>query len=257
MSMLSPASKTRLKTYFISKQSPVHGDLFLLNEIQKALSIVEEVKKELVEKMDTIKAISKGDKGDSIVGPQGERGDKGESGKNGKDGRTPIAGIDFPFPKNGKDGESIVGPAGRDADIKELEKNLPQFGRAFRDGLELLPDGEKLKIEATEGLREELDKMKTKKGGVVYVGGGSSSGGHIVKVYSLSSQLNGVLKTFSLPAFWRVLNVHSTSFPNSAFEPTTDYTTDGSVMTITFTAQIDAPTVLAAGQTLLIEYAES
>ena len=157
-----------------------------------------------------------------------------------------------PTGERGMDGQSIVGSAGKDG-----KDGSPDMAEDIRNKLELLSDGEKLKIDAIEDLREELDKLKMKKGGTVYVGGGSSSGGHIVKVYSLSSQLNGVLKTFSLPAFWRVLNVHSTSFPNSAFEPTTDYMVDGSAMTITFTAQIDASTTLAAEQTLLIEYAES
>ena len=103
---------------------------------------------------------------------------------------------------------------------------------------------------------DELEKEMKKQKGRNYVVGGSAGGGRIVKIYSLSSQLNGVLKTFSLPAFWRVLNVHSASFPYSAFEPTTDWTSDSAAMTITFTDAIDASTELAIGQTLLIEYAE-
>jgi len=52
-----------------------------------------------------------GDKGD--VGERGEKGDAGPQGisgldgKDGKDGITPIAGIDFPIPENGKDGIEI------------------------------------------------------------------------------------------------------------------------------------------------------
>ena len=205
--MLSPTSKTRLKTYLISKQSPVHGDLFLLNEIQKALSIVEDVKKELVEKMDALilQKGDKGDKGDSIVGAKGDKGDRGKDGKNGNDGHTPVAGIDFPLPKDGEDGQSIVGPAGKDADIKELEKNLPQFGIAFRDGLELLPNGEKMKIDAIEDLREELEKIRQIKGTL-----GRAMGPSVITPRplwgitassnpSFSGSINGTNKDFTLP----------------------------------------------------------
>ena len=43
----------------------------------------------------------KGERGER--GEKGDRGEKGEPGVNGKDGKTPVAGVDFPLPKNGKD----------------------------------------------------------------------------------------------------------------------------------------------------------
>ncbi len=144
--------------------------------------------------------------------------------------------------------------------MEEVAGNMPMLGEQCRDALELLDGDERLEIKAIKDLREELDELRKliKTGGssTVYVGGGSSGGGRIMKIYDLSSQLNGVLKTFSLPAFYRVISVHSASFPFSAFRPTTDYTTDGSAMTITFTDQISASTTLATNQSLLVEYAE-
>ena len=146
--------------------------------------------------------------------------------------------------------------------IKEVESKIVPVKdiepAEVRDKLESLEKEERLKINAIHKLREELDELKKKIDSKIMPMGvsGSSGGGRIVKIYSLSSVLDGVTKTFALPAFWRVLNVHSTSFPNSAFEPITDYTTDGNLMKITFTSAIDASTILAAGQTLLIEYAE-
>jgi len=86
-------------------------------------------------------------------------------------------------------------------------------------------------------------------------GGGGGGGGSTVKVYDISSQLNGILKTFTIPRNSRILAIHSYSHPYSAFVPTTDYTS--TVTTITFTSTIDAATQLAAGQVILIEYVEA
>lgn len=49
-------------------------------------------------------------------------------------------------------------------EIKEVEvfdeKKLPQYAVYYRDALELLPEGEKLRIEAIENLRKELDEIR-------------------------------------------------------------------------------------------------
>ena len=69
--------------------------------------------------------------------------------KNGEDGRTPIAGIDFPLPANGKDGVEIT----------------PE---QIRNKLETLQGEEKLHIEDIWQLQDELDelrKLKTNLGG--------------------------------------------------------------------------------------------
>ena len=79
-------------------------------------------------------------------------------------------------------------------------------------------------------------------------------GGSTVKEYDLSSLLDGVTKTFTIPQNQRVRFVHSGSFPFSAFQPTVDYTYNSN--SITFTDAIDAATTLAAGQVILIDYLE-
>lgn len=142
--------------------------------------------------------------------------------------------------------------------ITDLENKIPVLGIQIRDGLELLTGDERLDKSAIKGLEDiekDITNLKNNKGNkTIYTGtGGSSSGGRNVQAYDLSSQLNGVLKTFTIPAFWRVISVHSTSFP-FVFRPTVDYTTNGS--TITFTSEITADTTLAAGQTIIIIYAE-
>lgn len=151
--------------------------------------------------------------------------------------------------KPGAKGDTVVGPPGLDGS--------PDTPLDIIKKLESVPEKDKLVIEAIKGLREELDKLEKRIGkGIIYGGGGSAGGGRIVKIYDISSSLNGVLKTFALPAFWRVLSVQSSSFPN-AFRPAVDYTTDASAMTITFDADIDAASTLATGQTITVLYSEA
>jgi len=141
------------------------------------------------------------------------------------------------------------------SEMKSVNIPPPETAEQTRDLLETLKGDERLEIKAIKDLQEKLDALEKKIG----TGGGNAvyaSQRGAVKLYDLSAQLNGVLKTFSLPAFWRVINVTSSSFPN-AFRPTVDYTTDGGASTITFTSEISASSTLAAGQTLLVEYAEA
>ena len=155
-----------------------------------------------------------------------------KEGVDGKDGRN---GIDGRPGRDGKDGKDAPAETPR-----QIKKNIKLLKK-------------KLRIKDIKNLRKELDELKKLR--TIMTGGGSGTGGHIVKCYDLSASLNGVLKTFSLPAFWRVISVHSSSFPN-AFRPTTDYTTNASLMTITFTSQIKVGTTLATGQTIIVTYSE-
>lgn len=170
-----------------------------------------------------------------------------KKGENGRDGRNGINGKDA-------DEEKIIEEA-----VDTLERNLPAFGPQFRDGLELLKDEERLDASAIKNLekliKRLMDDVKFKTVTIGGGGGATAGGGRIVKSYDITSALNGVTKTFSLPAFYRIISVHSSSFPN-AFRPIVDYTSDASLMQITFTDAITADTTLAEGQTIIITYAE-
>ena len=69
-------------------------------------------------------------------------------------------------------------------------------------------------------------------------------------VYDLSTQLNGVLKTFTIPTNKLIYDVRTSSAP-FVYRPTIDYTGTGTT-TLAFTAQIDPTISLASGQTLLV-----
>jgi hypothetical protein len=176
-------------------------------------------------------------------GPRGDRGERGVpgfpglngvDGLDGKDGRDGLPGVD------GEKGEK--GEAGKDGS--------PDTPEEIKDKLENLPDKEKLAIEAIRNLRRELDELKKQK--TIYVGGGGNSGGRIVKSYDLSSQLNGVTKTFNIPAVWRVIDVKITH--PAPLRENVDYT--WTQTTITFTSEIDATTYLSSGQSVIIIYSE-
>lgn len=115
---------------------------------------------------------------------------------------------------------------------------------------------EQVPISAIEDLEKRLEEMKKLVSGMNRNGTGAIAYARgQIKLYDLSSQLDGVKTTFSLPAFWRLLTVQNSSFPN-AFRPIVDYTSDAAAFTISFTAQIAAASSLAAGQTLTVLYAE-
>src|SRR3990167_50843 len=141
----------------------------------------------------------------------------------------------------------------------EIEQKIPSLpeelkAEQVRDKLESLEGDNRLDKKAIKGLDEWLEKEMRRGQGIIYGGGGGGSGGgRIVKGYDLSDSLDGSTKTFALPAFYRVISVHTSSFP-FILKPTTDYTTDAATMEITFTSEIDAATTLATGQTITIIY---
>lgn len=136
--------------------------------------------------------------------------------------------------------------------IEQIEQDLPKLGEPIRDALELLKGDNRLDKSAIKGLQEELDRILQLAQSKQTFGAGGVIGIRSSK-YSLSSQLNGSTRTFTLPAFLKIGHIASSSFPFSAFEPDTDYTVDASAHTITFTNQIELTGALAAGQTLIIE----
>lgn len=214
-------------------------------------------------------------------------GIKGDKGEKGEKGDKPIAGIDYPLPKDGEPGPvGPMGPSGRDGvdgkdappvdinsivveattkatealkplipTIEQVELDLPKLGAPIRDALELLQGDDRLDKSAIKGLEELIKELRAEIAKRPIYVGGSSGGGRICKSYDLSASLDGSTKTFSLPSFWRIISVHLSSVPN-ILRPTVDFTVDGSAKTITFTDALDVGTSLSSGQTLIVVYSE-
>jgi DNA repair exonuclease SbcCD ATPase subunit len=141
-----------------------------------------------------------------------------------------------------------------DQKIEELRSIIPSLPdelspQAIRDKLETLEGEERLNVSAIDGLEDLLKRLeKVEKKPATMVGGGIV-GRDLIKDIDLSSQLNGVTKTFQLPAIWNVVSVHLSSFPH-ALRKTVDFTYTPT--SITFTSEIDAATSLATGQTCVL-----
>lgn len=156
--------------------------------------------------------------------------------------RAEIADVKSAIPELPDYSELFEGIEGKLTKLEEIT-----LGENVRNALEALPDDEKLAIEAIEGLREELDKLK--KASTGSFNGGGIVGRDIVTKYDLSSQLDGVTKTFNIPGTWAIISVSCSSSPN-ILRPVVDYTHTDS--TITFTDEIHAASTLAAGQTVVL-----
>ncbi len=169
---------------------------------------------------------------DGISGTNGSNGKNGLDGLNGKNGTDGLNGTNG---LNGADGS-------------------PDVGKTIVAKLSSLDDEDKLPIEAIRDLEKRLDELKNQISRKSYVGGGGSGvmGGH-VQYYDLSSQLNGSLRVFSMPAFARILNVQLSSFPN-ILRPVVDWTSNASASTLTLTSEIPDSSI-SSGQTLVVLYA--
>lgn len=192
------------------------------------------------------KSVIKGEQGEPGVagndGKDGKNGLDGKNGKDGRDGRDGRDGLDGKDGENGKDGLN-----GKDGS--------PDTAEVIVDKINTLPEREQDQIDVKhiKGLKKYIEEMVSKsQGKTVFVGGGT--GGHVVKTYDLSPYLDGVTKTFTLPAFWRIIDVQIGTIP--PLRPTIDYTSNATNFTLTFTDQIDPVTYLSQGLSAIIIYSE-
>lgn len=168
----------------------------------------------------------KGDKGDpsTVPGPKGDQGDKGDPGQS-------IVGPQGPKGDKGEQGEK--GDAG---DLKELS---PQ---EIRNSLELLQDDERLDKSAVKGLDDDFQRLEKQIASIPRGGGRRVP---MVKRAALTSQVNGITRTFTLPKDTvAVLGIWGTEFPITFDDA--DWTLAGNQLTLA--SGISIP---QAGQTLI------
>lgn len=153
-------------------------------------------------------------------------------------------------PEDGKDAdeENIVEKVLAripEPEIPEVEDETPE---SIRDLLEeLIPksEDEKLDPRSIKGWEELMKKIE----GIASRPTTVANVGRDITDIDISSQLDGVTKTFNIPAVWKIVTVDLSSFPN-ALRKNIDYT--WTPTSITFTSEIEASTSLNTGQTCII-----
>jgi hypothetical protein len=207
--------------------SPIKGiDYFTPSEIQEIITHV--IKEATPIKGKHYFDGAKGEKGEpgvsNIPGAKGEKGEKGKDGRN----ITP------------KEARMILEDLLKEVDLeqfathKSVKDQFKEYGLSTSKSLE----------KRLNALQDAVMRN--------YGGHGGKSVASAPKIYDLSSQLNGVLKSFTIPANLVITGVYGSSAPFT-FAPITDYTGSGTT-TLTFTASVDAPSALVNGQTLLVQY---
>ena len=196
----------------------------------------------------------------AVPGEKGDKGDKPLAGKDfpfPKDGKTPIAGRDFPMPRNGID-----------ANVKSITLDvlarMPKIDeqKMMKGIIKQIP---KIEQEATKETTKKLNALPEPwlhansliglismiKTFAVADGGG---GGDTIRYVDLSSSLDGSTRDFTLTRVNRILSVHGTSSP-IAYRPEVDWTFAETTSILTITSEVDIQS-LATGQTLYVLYIE-
>jgi hypothetical protein len=153
-----------------------------------------------------------------------KNGRDGVPGKDGTMGKQGIPGKDGKDGMDGKDGKN--GIDGKTPDLQPIWDNLVAWKKEMEKQVKQIPE---------------------KAGGITVFGPGKT---RIIR-YDLSDRLDGATKTFTLGTHFGIVSVQSSSAPFGAFRETIDYNEVGK--TIVFTAAVDAPSMLAAGQSLVIK----
>lgn len=176
-------------------------------------------------------------------GPKGEKGDS-VKGKDGKDGSPDTAeqivakinAADFQI-----DASKVRGIFKQNAS-KEGEKGT-------RQGVGYLADLSDVEILSEPTGPLVLSWSTTKKKWVAVSVGAL---GGVPLAIDISSQFNGILKTFVLPAYSSILSFTLTGWPpNGALRPTVDFTTPSGT-TVTLTGEVSAPAAGTTGIILII-----
>lgn len=176
---------------------------------------------------------------DLVKGESGEQGLKGERGSQGLQG---IQGIKGEGGIQGKQGEKGIdgkqGSAGKDG-----SPDKPKDIASKLNTLEEIVD-----ISVIKGLKQQIENLKR---ALREKASGAGGGGDSLQVFDLSASLDGVTKNFSIPKHRKIVQIVSSSTP-FIFRPTVDFTHTST--SLTFDSAIDASSMLAGGQSLLVLY---
>lgn len=234
--------------FFGKKLDAIQTSLQELAKKEDTVPSFPEVQKISLEGVSVVTLRGEPGRDSTVPGPRGMEGPPGKDstvpgpigpqGPAGKDSKIP--GPPGPEGTPGKDSK-VPGPAG-----PQGPAGSPDTGEEIIEKINADKSKKLIRKEKVEGMKEFDDRLRTAEVNSQWRGGGS-----FVYDYDYSSLLDGSTKTFTLPPNAKIITILGSSTPG-IFRKTVDYTYTGS--TFTFTSQIDAPTTLATGQTLVLLY---
>lgn len=170
-----------------------------------------------------------GEKGDPGIDGIGKDGVDGKNGKDGKDGLTPVVDYEAIISQV----SSSIQPSKDGVDGKD---GSPDTGEQIVEKINDLPiDDDNLKIDYSH-IKNIPEKPVSIRGGKTRIFN-----------YDLSSQCDGVIKTFNVPLNLGVIGLYSTQAP-IIYRPIIDFTEGNG--TLTLTSEVGAP---QTGQTLICQ----
>lgn len=235
----------------IASLSPSFSKEEIVKALEGALFLVLKSFKEQEEKIEKVKKLEgpKGERGESVTGPQGLKGDSyflTEKDKKEIAGFVKVPIVEKIIEKTEvvREKPSVIEITKITNEIKEVA--VDETPEQIRSKLEKLSGNERLDINVIRGLKELIEEIPERPVKTFF-----GSGKTRIYIKDLSSELDGVTKTFTIGTHLGIIGVWSSSSP-FAFRPTVDYTEVG--RTIVFDASIDAAVSLATGQTLIVQY---
>lgn len=203
-----------------------------------------------------IEKIPKGEKGD--VGERGPRGPIGMTGKDGRDGETPIPGIDFPIPKDGKDGiNGKKGDRGEDGKtpqkgvdfftprevsqvVKKASEKAKMSGKMIVEAINNLPIKQELQIDPSHIKEFAIEGPRF--GGA---GAGGGGGGDLITLSTTDGSITGTIPgtTFTLSRKLKNPQVYT-----RGLRQTSGYTFSNNNLTLTFTNEQRRGAITVDGQ---------
>ena len=169
----------------------------------------------------------KAGKDSTVAGPKGKDGIDGKPGVDGKpglDGKHGVVGKPGVDGKSGVDGKhGVVGKSGKDGS--------PDTGGQIIEKINS-DKGTLIKKGKVEGMDDLESRVKTAEATVQTSRLGVRAGGDTVYLSDLSSQTDGILKTFTVPQWRRAIMVTCSDFPTVLFKDN-GFTTTSTTITLT------------------------
>jgi len=243
----------KIKEYLLAKTNPAYATVLSLEKVRE---IAKQTAKDVVEKeIEEIKIKAENEIVNILLNLKGLSAKQLANALKGDKGEKPIAGVDFPIPKDGDNyilTEADKNEIAKKIDVPIVEKLIEKTETIIEKPIiteivkeKALKDTPDEVVEKINKAKEKIDKNQIKGLREMLKDGKKGGSGLTVNYSDLSSQCDGSNKTFTVPYHSRAIALLGTQFP-IVYRPTTDYTISGTNLTLT--AEVNGP---ENGQTLV------